>query len=609
MTGGTFRRLCLGLALSLLATPALAASRGIEVELRASERAGAPVSETVRLYGNSYALVIGIDRYTAGWPRLANAVKDAEVVAAELTARGFEARLEIDLDSRALQDTLKEFFALKGADPEARLLLWFTGHGQTLNGEGFLVPADAPPVTNPGFKLKAFPMRDFGGLMRLARAKHVLSIFDSCFSGTVFTVRSGAASPAITRKTTEPVRQFLTSCDAGQQVRDDGSFRGLFVRALRGDETADANRDGYLTGEELGLFLSQRLAALTDAAQTPRYGKLQDVRYDRGDFVFALPGGTVAGDPGSADQQAGATGAVDRDALFWQSIKDSEYPADYKAYLEAFPKGTFAPLARLRARRGEQRTALVAPPPPIELEPVEAEYVVVKNANVREEPTVRSAKRTTLRRGTSVHVAGKVKGRNWYLVERDDKRLGFVFGNLLKDAAVFKRDEAARQEQERLDQEAEKKRLEEEQRKAEAERQRQEELRQEEERIAELKRRDVPIMNGVEITNYSDCLSYSEESDKMACQYALSIIDVKALLFALYWYYPNSRLINDKNTPLFRQSLSYMQSIIGIAPTGKLSLSTGEKLNEARESAIDWTNQCGTIHVIAKFLGDSIVRL
>ncbi len=123
MSRGTFRRLWLGLALSLLATPAVAASRGIEVTLRASERAGAPVAETVRLYGASYALVIGIDRYTGGWPRLANAVKDARLVAEALAVRGFEVTLETDLGTRELHATLKRFFARKGADPEARLLL------------------------------------------------------------------------------------------------------------------------------------------------------------------------------------------------------------------------------------------------------------------------------------------------------------------------------------------------------------------------------------------------------------------------------------------------------------------------------------------------------
>ena len=132
---------CFGLALALSPASAGAATRGISVELRASEAPGAPVTETVRLYENSYALVIGIDRYTRGWPRLRNAVKDAEAVAAELEARGFEVRLATNLNSRALQDTLKEFFALKGAQPEARLLFWFAGHGHTERGEGFLVPA------------------------------------------------------------------------------------------------------------------------------------------------------------------------------------------------------------------------------------------------------------------------------------------------------------------------------------------------------------------------------------------------------------------------------------------------------------------------------------
>ena len=167
-------------------------------------------------------------------------------------------------------------------------MLWFAGHGHTINGEGFLVPADAPAATEPTFLVSTLPMRDFGSLVRLARSRHVLSIFDSCFSGTIFEGRSGVAPAAITKKTTKPVRQFITSGDAGQLVRDDGSFREYFLRALRGEEKADFNDDGYVTGEELGLFLNQRMAALTGAAQTPKAGKLHDVRYNQGDFVFAL---------------------------------------------------------------------------------------------------------------------------------------------------------------------------------------------------------------------------------------------------------------------------------------------------------------------------------
>ncbi|MDP6652717.1 MAG: caspase family protein, partial [Gammaproteobacteria bacterium] len=278
------------IAVSFSLTAIAATERGISIQLRASEATDAPVSETVQLYNKSYALVIGIDDYTSGWPRLSMAVQDAEAVAEGLREKGFEVILAKNLNSSQLRERLRSFFAIKGSDPDARLLLWFAGHGHTINGEGFLVPVDAPIATQPEFLVSALHMRDFGGLVRLAESKHVLSIFDSCFSGTIFTARSGSAPPAITAKTIKPVRQFLTSGDGGQQVRDDGSYRKLFLRAINGEDSrADPNRDGYVTGEELGLYLSQSMADLTQAAQIPKSGKLHDVDYNQGDFVFLAP--------------------------------------------------------------------------------------------------------------------------------------------------------------------------------------------------------------------------------------------------------------------------------------------------------------------------------
>jgi hypothetical protein len=61
--------------------------------------------------------------------------------------------------------------------------------------------------------------------------------------------------PAITRVTSEPVRQFLSSGDAGQTVSDDGTFARLFVEAINGQRRADLNNDGYVTANEMGSFL------------------------------------------------------------------------------------------------------------------------------------------------------------------------------------------------------------------------------------------------------------------------------------------------------------------------------------------------------------------
>ena len=263
--------------------------RGIAITPRAVSEAEPVRRDYGSLYGASHALVIGIDDYENGWPRLRNAVRDARLVAEELRSHGFDVVLKTNLRSGELQRALADFFVLKGEDPDARLLVWFAGHGHTAGGESYLIPADGPrPGAGARFRLKALSIRRFGEYMRAAQAKHALAVFDSCFAGTIFANDRSAPSPALMHFASLPVRQFLTSGDAGQLVSDDGAFRKLFLRALRGEEPADANRDGYLTGTELGLFMSDRLTNLTRSRQTPRFGKLRDADFDRGEFVFAL---------------------------------------------------------------------------------------------------------------------------------------------------------------------------------------------------------------------------------------------------------------------------------------------------------------------------------
>ena len=294
------RRVAIAMAFTLafqlafmgLALQADAASRGLRVTIRDTDVKGVMVSESLELYGQSHALVIGIDSYSAGWPQLSNAVRDAEAVASELRERGFSVQLERDLGADELDQVLEDFFIDRGADPEARLFVWFAGHGYTLKGQGYLIPADAPRpgIDTRGFRKKAVPLRRFGELVREAESKHVLAVFDSCFSGTIFGGARGGPPPAISRATAHPVRQFLSSGDAEQEVSDDGRFRALFLGALRGERGADANRDGYLTASELSLFLETAVTNYTSSAQTPRFGKLRDPDYDRGDFVFFVPG-------------------------------------------------------------------------------------------------------------------------------------------------------------------------------------------------------------------------------------------------------------------------------------------------------------------------------
>ena len=147
------------------------ADSAVYVDVRESEAPDAPVTERWKLYSASHALVIGIDNYNPGWPRLSNAIKDAELVAAELEKRGFTVQMLTDVGGDELRRTLRQFLALKGADPEARLFIWFAGHGHTELGEGYIVPADAPSPGSPEFRFSALHMGDIGSMVRLAQAK------------------------------------------------------------------------------------------------------------------------------------------------------------------------------------------------------------------------------------------------------------------------------------------------------------------------------------------------------------------------------------------------------------------------------------------------------
>ncbi len=116
-------------------------------------------------------------------------------------------------------------------------------------------------------------------------AKHVLFMFDACFAGSVF-LATRAAPAYIQQNTKEPVRQFITSGSAEQEVPDKSIFRRAFVDALNGK--ADYDKDGYLTGTELGAYIQKRTAEDWEGKLTPQYGKLQDPNLNKGDFVFEL---------------------------------------------------------------------------------------------------------------------------------------------------------------------------------------------------------------------------------------------------------------------------------------------------------------------------------
>lgn len=319
----------------------------------------------VGLYHQSHALVIGVSDYDSGWPRLPGVQEDVKAVRAALKEHGFNVETVINPTRVKLYQAFLNFINRYGQTVENRLLFYFAGHGYTRKlayGEemGYIVPVDAanPERDLQGFTAKAMDMQQIEVFAKRIQSKHALFIFDSCFSGSIFSL-SRAAPANITYKTAKPVRQFITSGNAEENVPDKSVFRRQFIAALKGN--ADVDNDGYVTGTELGEFLQKNVVNYSRNCQHPQYGKIRNPHLDKGDFVFAMPVSKQHSRIVQKLSTAGsATKSVSPDVVemkFWDSVKDSSNPDDYRAYLKQYPNGRFSALAKVRATPSPQGKA------------------------------------------------------------------------------------------------------------------------------------------------------------------------------------------------------------------------------------------------------------
>ena len=142
---------------------------------------------------------------------------------------------------------------------------------------------------------------------------------------------------------------------------------------------------------------------------------------------------------------------------FWKAIENSEKIADIQAYLERYPQGRYAALARVRlkllqmlqANEGRRLDAenLATDTKSADLtrnrESVQSsvptltrpgEYIALKSSNVRAAPTTSASKIAKLEQGQRVQVTGAVADTNWLRIETEDGLMGYVFSELLQPA-------------------------------------------------------------------------------------------------------------------------------------------------------------------------------
>ncbi|HRZ41963.1 MAG TPA: SUMF1/EgtB/PvdO family nonheme iron enzyme [Bacteroidales bacterium] len=246
------------------------------------------------LYKQSHALIIGVYDYTGGWRPLPGVKADIAEVKKSLEQTGFNVVVSENGTKEQINKAITDFIYKYGQNVDNRLLIYYAGHGHTVrtaydDNLGYIVPVNAPDPTTDlaGFQAMSIEMKAIEIFAYSIQSKHALFLFDACFAGSLFDMRS-AVSEAITQKTTRFVRQFITSGSADEKVPDESIFRREFVTAITTDE-ADYDKDGFLTGSELGFYLQSKVESYSGNTQHPQFGKIRNPKLDKGDFVFRIP--------------------------------------------------------------------------------------------------------------------------------------------------------------------------------------------------------------------------------------------------------------------------------------------------------------------------------
>jgi len=230
-----------------------------------------------------YALVIGNNRYKY-IPGLNTAENDAKEFSSLLRKSfGFNTKLLLNATREQILKALSYYRTRLKKDDN--FLIYYAGHGwldEDVN-EGYWLPVDAQKDNPANWLSNA----DITTTLRAIRARHVIIIADSCYSGKLTRGLSSEgmgvkSNNYLSRVLSKTSRTVLASgglepvADAGGK-NNHSVFTGALINALQ-------DSGNYILGTE--LFLIIRRSVILNAEQTPEYADIRQAGHDGGDFIF-----------------------------------------------------------------------------------------------------------------------------------------------------------------------------------------------------------------------------------------------------------------------------------------------------------------------------------
>ena len=235
--------------------------------------------------GKYHAVIIGINNYKH-LPNLKTAVRDAQAVDRILREQyGFTTQLLINPGRRTIMNSLNRIRGRLG--PDDHLLIYYAGHGEfdLVAKKAYWLPADAHTEEDTDWII----VDNITSNIKRVRAKHVLVVADSCYSGTLtrnIKVRFDRddQNKRYLGKMLRKSSRTLMASGGNEPVSDSGgSGHSIFAQAFL-DGLRSPGKSMFTAEQFFQDHIKEQVAG--NAEQVPDYSIIRKSGHNGGDFVF-----------------------------------------------------------------------------------------------------------------------------------------------------------------------------------------------------------------------------------------------------------------------------------------------------------------------------------
>jgi len=280
------------------------------------------------------ALVIGNGSYKD--TPLKNPINDANDMATYLKQLGFEMVKETNANLRSMHEALDKFsLTLKKGDVA---LFFYAGHGVQVQGENYLLPIGYRISSINDIRYESLHLGRVLGRMEDAKSMNIIML-DACRNNPLDRGFSRSLDRGLAVISMKPEGSIVAYATAPGKTAADGMGRnGLFTSALLKHMKTP------------GLSIEKLIKKVRVDVKQKSYG--QQIPWSESSLTvdFYLAG--VGKNKQLSTENTQIPQTSDRMELsFWESIKNSNDDSMFKAYLNQYPNGTFASIARIKIKK------------------------------------------------------------------------------------------------------------------------------------------------------------------------------------------------------------------------------------------------------------------